>query len=156
MKLLLPLVSAIGLLAATAQADFVPGRVRVDAKADMRITETTGAFQNVRQAQVTHRVKDGGGEAGYAVTLDGKTAVFEYSLPNVVLSCAKVTFVKAAVPATANYTLDLKIYDYTNSPCTDIRPAALWHVIVTKRSLTTFGVSTITMDGNPEHLMLTM
>ncbi|MGZ3713127.1 MAG: hypothetical protein ACXVBE_15290 [Bdellovibrionota bacterium] len=49
----------------TAQADYVKGRVRVDAKGDLNASAASGVFKKFRRAIVLQEVTDGVGVTGY-------------------------------------------------------------------------------------------
>lgn len=65
-------VFAIALVSASiaAQADFKPGRIRVDAKGSLEAVQATGSFRDIDRATVLQEVEDGGKVVGYLLLTD--------------------------------------------------------------------------------------
>lgn len=65
MTKLLYLLPILLLATLVAKADFVPGRIRVDAKGDLNASVATGVFKSVDRAIVLQEFTDGVGVTGY-------------------------------------------------------------------------------------------
>lgn len=64
------------LLPCTSFADYRPGRVRVDARAEMQARSGRGDLRKIRQAVVTQEVTDGKGITHYRLEAEGQAIRF--------------------------------------------------------------------------------
>lgn len=76
MKLLLFIIVSALTTAQVSWADYVPGRTRVSAQADLRIDRATGPFERARDAKIVQLYTDGQGVTRYQVIIDGSVEEF--------------------------------------------------------------------------------
>ena len=139
-----------------AHADYIPGRIRVDAIATMIVSEATGKFRDVREVNLSELMADGKGAAGFAATFDRQNFVFDAIAPiSEMNKCARISsaFVKTAT--NGKETMTIKLYDYSQTSCTNIRIKGIWTAEISAKNLATGEVSTMSLYGNPEFLAVT-
>lgn len=133
---------AFTLTTLTAQADYVPGRVRVDAKGDLPATATSGIFDGIDRAIVLQEVTDGVGVTGYLLLAPKGELHFKVSATRN-SRCGPVYTAKS--DSEKGYTLSLR----DSEMATKCRLPSDWTVDIRKGSN-----SRIVLEGAPRRYLL--
>lgn len=149
------LVLALALIPTLVFADFRPGRVRVEAAADMQVLAATGLYQGVKKVKLVSLVEDGKGLVGYKLSVDGREMNFPLSKAERDTGCGAKSeaVLKEEVTVAANTVLFMN--DMTNAMCERVINH-IWEVKVETRPFHSSQVSTLILGGNPEHFALTL
>lgn len=136
------LTTALALSTLTAHADFVKGRVRVDAKGNLNTTQSTGVFKKIKRAIVLQEVTDGVGVTGYLLLVPKGEVHFKIRQARNSM-CGPVY----TAQSTSEKGLTFQIRDSGNNP--ECRIPHEWMIEITK------GNSRMVLDGSPRRYMLT-
>lgn len=147
-------VLALTLFTALPQsfADFVPGRVRQSAVAEMEIREATGSFAGARKAQLIQHVQDDKGIVAYTLDVDGRTLKFTVKKFKPT-GCGDVTTAEYVQDATGALRANLRLTDMSRALC-EIVVNRLWQAEITAKDAQER--SRLVIEGNPEYLVHTL
>jgi hypothetical protein len=153
MKLVLLALAA--LIPLTSNAEFVPGRVRTGAVAEMKVLAANSGIKNAKSIKLSAHVTDGvGGFTGYTLTVDGNPTNFAIrKVENT--GCGRVTSTILADITTGENQVQLTITDYSQALC-EIPVPYLWKAEFNVREISSGVESKAILGGNPEYLMLTL
>lgn len=147
------LLLVMALSSTIASADFVPGRVRVAATAQMRVISASGVFAGVRDAKVNMLTTDGAQRETYAISLNGGAEAHFIAGSREKQPCATITYAQSAQIPLPETTTSFRLEDGRNSRC--FVPASFpWIVTIEVREQNQLSV--LTLGGSPEFLMHTM
>ena len=144
------LLTFLALMPIYAFGDYVPGRTRASAQADLVHARGDGRYQTVQSAQVLEFKTDGKGYTKFSLSLDARPEI-PFAVTAIQPNRCGRTFI--AIYNDGGRQSELRI-DESNPTACRVPGAAIWRVsLVTNEGAGK--TSHLVVSGNPEYFLLT-
>lgn len=143
----------LGTIGSLAYADYIPGRTRPSAEADLEVIDTSGVYRDARDVKVVEFTTDDKGISKYILTVDGNAKEFEVRKVRET-DCGDVYDAREVGIGTEEENTTLALRDMSAAICE--RPVKhIWEVEVITQG-EGGQESRLFVGGDPEHYQLTM